>query len=35
MKNIINKAFPNINEEVLLQGGYKNECEYITPSAMK
>lgn len=35
MKNIINKAFPTINEEVLIQNGPKYECEYVTPSAMK
>lgn len=35
MKSIISKAFPTINEEVLLQNGPKYECEYVTPSAMK
>lgn len=26
MKKIINKAFPTVNEDVLLQNGPKNEC---------
>ena len=35
MREIITKAFPAVNEEVLLQNGPKNECEYVTASAMK
>lgn len=35
MRQIIKKAFPTVNEEVLLQNGPKNQCEYVTPSAMK
>lgn len=35
MKDIVKKAFPTINEEILLQNGPKNECEYVTASAMK
>jgi len=35
MKTIINKAFPTLKDEVLLQNGPKNECEYVTPNAMK
>ena len=35
MKGFIQKAFPTINEEVLLQNGPKNQCEYVTASAMK
>lgn len=35
MKEIIKRAFPTVNEDVLLQNGPKNECEYVTASAMK
>ena len=35
MSQIINRAFPTINTDVLIQNGPRNECEYVSPSAMK
>lgn len=35
MRKIMKKAFPTVDEEILLQNGPKNECEYVTASAMK
>lgn len=34
MGAIINKAF-GIKSDILLQNGPKNECDYVSPSAMK
>ena len=31
---VINKAF-GIKSDVMLQNGPKNECDYVSPSAMK
>lgn len=35
LKEIIQKAFPAVKNEITLQNGPKNECEYVSPNAMK
>ena len=35
MRKIVKKAFPTVDEQILLQNGPKNECEYVSASAMK
>lgn len=35
MRDIVKKAFPTVDEEILLQNGPKNECQYVSASAMK
>lgn len=35
LSQIVNKAFPTINTDILLQNAPKNEWEYVSPSAMK
>jgi hypothetical protein len=29
------KAFPAIKNDIILQNGPKNECEYVSPSVMR
>ena len=35
LKEIVQSAFPTIKNDPLLQNGPKNECEYVSPIAMK
>ena len=35
LREVMLRAFPTVKGDVLLQGGVKNECEYVSATAMK